>query len=62
MLVKAKDLKRGDKIVASDNRKWTVDQVRHILGGKLQLLCHNGQSNRRFVLKLEDQVKVEREE
>jgi hypothetical protein len=53
----AKNLEKGDVLVATDNRKWTVDEIRHLrLGKKVEVLCHNGQNNRRFILNPDDPV------
>ena len=50
-------LKPGDKIIAIDSFKWTVDEVRKV-GERLELLCHRGMSNQRFYVKPGDPVRL----
>jgi hypothetical protein len=58
--LKAADLKEADRIIDTSNRKWTVDSTRRgRTDGKIEVFCHNGQSNERFYLKPDDRVTIQ---
>ena len=59
MQTRAEWLKVGDVVFSTDNRRWTIDDLKVnqlLTADRYTIFAHNGQSNQRFVLKFDAQV------
>ena len=54
----ASDLKKGDSFRSPSELIWTVDEVRQIGNGKVELLTHRGMNNLRFIFRNDKEVEM----
>ncbi len=58
LFVPASSLQKGDKLLSTDNRTWTVDSIQwDRLREKITIFCSNGQNNMRFIWKPSHEVR-----
>jgi hypothetical protein len=60
---RAEWLKVGDVVFSTDNRRWTIDDLRVnqlLTADRYTIFAHNGDTKKQFILKFSAQILIER--